>query len=108
MENKSLGGLFEDLLQSESLFKNKEVLRPSYTPATLPHRTEQVNNLATILVSALRGDTPSNILIYGKTGTGKTAVARYVGIELERKSEDLDVPCSVLYLNCDVIDEPTR
>ncbi|NPE30271.1 ORC1-type DNA replication protein [Methanococcoides sp. SA1] len=108
MENKSLGGLFEDLLQSESLFKNKEVLRPSYTPASLPHRTEQVNNLATILVSALRGDTPSNILIYGKTGTGKTAVARYVGIELERKSEDLDVPCSVLYLNCEVIDTQYR
>jgi cell division control protein 6 len=66
-------GLFDDLLSGEPIFENKEVLRPSYTPRKLPHREEQINNMATILVTALRGDTPSNILIYGKTGTGKTA-----------------------------------
>ncbi|MBP2029917.1 cell division control protein 6 [Methanohalophilus levihalophilus] len=108
MANESLDGLFQELLETESLFKNKEVLRPSYTPETLPHRSDQINSLATILVSALRGDTPSNILIYGKTGTGKTAVARYVGIELEKKSETLHVPCVVLYINCEVIDTQYR
>jgi Cdc6-like AAA superfamily ATPase len=30
-----------------------------------------------------QGETPSNVLIYGKTGTGKTAVTRYVGKELK-------------------------
>ncbi|MDK2892454.1 ORC1-type DNA replication protein [Methanohalophilus sp.] len=105
---ESLDGLFQELLESESLFKNKEVLRPSYTPDTLPHRSDQINSLAMILVSALKGDTPSNILIYGKTGTGKTAVARYVGIELEKKSETLHVPCVVLYINCEVIDTQYR
>ncbi len=108
MENTSLDDLFNDLLQNESLFKNKEVLRPAYTPEYLPHRSKQVNNLATILVSALRGDTPSNILIYGKTGTGKTAVARYVGIELENKSETVQKDCAVIYLNCEVIDTQYR
>ncbi len=108
MQNNSLDDLFNDLLQNESLFKNKEVLRPAYTPEYLPHRSNQVNNLATILVSALRGDTPSNILIYGKTGTGKTAVARYVGIELENKSEHLKKDCAVIYLNCEVIDTQYR
>ncbi|MDX1745551.1 MAG: cell division control protein Cdc6, partial [Halobacteriales archaeon] len=62
------GGLFDDLLSGEPIFENKEVLRPSYTPEELPHRNDQINNIATILVSALRGETPSNILIYGKTG----------------------------------------
>ncbi|MBN2487980.1 MAG: ORC1-type DNA replication protein [Methanosarcinaceae archaeon] len=108
MENKSLDGLFQKLLENESLFKNKEVLRPSYTPDFLLHRDEQINNLATILVSALRGDTPSNILIYGKTGTGKTAVTRHIGIELEKKSEEMDVSCIVLYMNCEVIDTQYR
>ncbi|MEA1984409.1 MAG: ORC1-type DNA replication protein [Euryarchaeota archaeon] len=108
MEDNSLDELFQDLLENESLFKNKEVLRPSYTPKSLPHRGAQINNLATILVSALRGDTPSNILIYGKTGTGKTAVARHVGIELERKSDSLNSPCVVLYINCEVIDTQYR
>ena len=50
-------GLFDDLLSGEPIFENKEVLRPSYTPHELPHRKEQINKMATILVAALRGET---------------------------------------------------
>jgi cell division control protein 6 len=101
-------GLFDDLLSGEPIFENKEVLRPSYTPHELPHRTEQINQMATILVSALRGETPSNILIYGKTGTGKTASAKYVSQELESTSQKYDVPCEVEYINCEVTDTQYR
>ncbi|WP_248299435.1 Cdc6/Cdc18 family protein [Halorhabdus amylolytica] len=101
-------GLFDDLLSGEPIFENKEVLRPSYTPRKLPHREEQINNMATILVAALRGDTPSNILIYGKTGTGKTASAKFVSEELERTSQKYEVPCEVQYINCEVTDTQYR
>jgi cell division control protein 6 len=101
-------GLFDDLLEGEPIFENKEVLRPSYTPHKLPHREEQINNMATILVTALRGDTPSNILIYGKTGTGKTASAKFVSEELETTSEKYEVPCEVEYINCEVTDTQYR
>ncbi|MFB6127821.1 MAG: Cdc6/Cdc18 family protein [Halolamina sp.] len=101
-------GLFDDLLAGEPIFENKEVLRPSYTPHELPHRNDQINQMATILVSALRGDTPSNILIYGKTGTGKTASAKFVSKELESTSEKDDVPCQVEYINCEVTDTQYR
>ncbi|MFB6269389.1 MAG: Cdc6/Cdc18 family protein [Halobacterium sp.] len=101
-------GLFDDLLSGEPIFENKEVLRPSYTPHELPHRNEQINNMATILVAALRGETPSNILIYGKTGTGKTASAQFVSQELESTSEKYDVPCEVEYINCEVTDTQYR
>jgi cell division control protein 6 len=101
-------GLFDDLLSGEPIFENKEVLRPSYTPHELPHRSEQINQMATILVSALRGETPSNILIYGKTGTGKTASAKYVSQELESTSQKYDVPCEVEYINCEVTDTQYR
>jgi cell division control protein 6 len=101
-------GLFDDLLSGEPIFENKEVLRPSYTPRQLPHREEQINNMATILVTALRGDTPSNILIYGKTGTGKTASAKFVADELESTSQKYDVPCEVQYINCEVTDTQYR
>jgi len=101
-------GLFDDLLSGEPIFENKEVLRPSYTPDELPHRNEQINQMATILVSALRGDTPSNILIYGKTGTGKTASAKFVSKELESTSQKYEVPCEVEYINCEVTDTQYR
>ncbi|AGB29952.1 orc1/cdc6 family replication initiation protein [Natrinema pellirubrum DSM 15624] len=113
-ENADLGdeesnqGLFDDLLSGEPIFENKEVLRPSYTPHELPHRSDQINKMATILVAALRGETPSNILIYGKTGTGKTASAKFVSKELESTSQKYSVPCDVEYINCEVTDTQYR
>ncbi|WP_435077608.1 Cdc6/Cdc18 family protein [Halococcus sp. AFM35] len=101
-------GLFDDLLSGEPIFENKDVLRPSYTPERLPHRNEQINNMATVLVGALRGETPSNILIYGKTGTGKTASAKFVSNELETTSQKYTVPCEVEYINCEVTDTQYR
>ncbi len=105
---QSSHGLFDDLLSGDPIFENKDVLRPSYTPEQLPHRNEQINNIATILVGALRGETPSNILIYGKTGTGKTASAKFVSNELETTSQKYEVPCEVEYINCEVTDTQYR
>ncbi|WP_135535185.1 Cdc6/Cdc18 family protein [Halostella pelagica] len=107
-EEEENQGLFDDLLSGEPIFENKEVLRPSYTPHELPHRKEQINKMATILVAALRGETPSNILIYGKTGTGKTASAKFVSQELESTSQKYRVPCDVEYINCEVTDTQYR
>jgi cell division control protein 6 len=100
-------GLFADLLIEGGIFQSRDVLRPTYTPSNLPHREEQINSLASILVPALRGETPSNVLIYGKTGTGKTAVAKYVGKELEEAGTE-ERKCSVIYINCEVVDTQYR
>ena len=107
-EKKPTRGIFDDFLKNTEIFENKEVLRPNYTPDNLPHRDKQIQSLASMLVPAIRGDAPSNILIYGKTGTGKTAVVKFVGQELEETSEIHGMACYVLYVNCEIVDTQYR
>jgi cell division control protein 6 len=101
-------GLFKRYLANNKIFKNREVLRHSYRPQILPHRRPQIDQVASILAPALKNETPSNILIYGKTGTGKTACVRYVGTELENASGHMGTICRVVHLNCEVIDTQYR
>jgi len=108
LKKTPIADAINELLESKPIFKNRDVLRSTYVPDYLPHRDTEVDALLKILIVALRGDTPSNILIYGKTGTGKTAVTTYVGKEIEKAGDKRGIPCEVLYNNCGVIDTQYR
>lgn len=101
-------GLFDMLLEARPIFKNREYLRPTYTPVELPHRDEQIHQLARILAAPLRGETPSNVFIYGKTGTGKTATVKYVTKELEKVAERAPRKVEVIYINCEIVNTQYR
>lgn len=107
-EGQESVGLFKKYLAGNKIFQNREVLRHSYRPQILPHRRPQIDQMASILAPSLKNETPSNILIYGKTGTGKTAVVRFVGTELETASLHMGTSCRVVHLNCEVIDTQYR
>ncbi|HTD81948.1 MAG TPA: ORC1-type DNA replication protein [Thermoplasmata archaeon] len=97
--------IFQPYIASRPIFKmDRDILRPSFVPDRLPHREEQVDQLAQILATALRGDRPSNVLIFGKTGTGKTAVVKY--IENELKKLDGGRTVHYVYMNCEIVDTP--
>ncbi len=98
--------LFEKFLRDQRIFQNKDYLRPSYTPDKLLHREEQIEQLARILVAPLRGETPSNVLIYGKPGTGKTAVTLYLLRELQRERNH--IPVVGVYVNCQHVNTEYR
>ncbi|MDI6887094.1 MAG: ORC1-type DNA replication protein [Candidatus Thermoplasmatota archaeon] len=96
--------IFEPYLEQRTIFRDKEVMRASYIPEVLPHREVEINRLASICASALRGETPSNVFIYGKTGTGKTAVTKYVGNELLKAVQELGRKIIFVYINCEIVD----
>jgi cell division control protein 6 len=94
-----LDRLFDSFTNS-TIFKNKNVLQSNYTPETIPHRDKQIKQVASILAPALRTERPSNLFIYGKTGTGKTLSIQYIKDELTKRAEKQDVPLIIEYINC--------
>ncbi len=100
--------VFNALLERSSLFVNREVLRPTYMPDVLPHREREITALAEIFLPALKGDSPSNVFIYGKTGTGKTAVVKHVGNQLIKKGREMNHNVNFIYINCEVVDTHYR
>ena len=94
----SLKSIFDRYVTVNNIFKNKKAITTSYRPESLPHREREINTIATILAPSLRGERPSNIFIYGKPGTGKTAVISYVAKKLEESSKNGNV--KVIYVNC--------
>ncbi|MGI0071957.1 MAG: Cdc6/Cdc18 family protein [Thermoplasmata archaeon] len=101
----STAEFLDSFLQTKSeLFReSREVLRDSYVPARLPHRDGEIRQVAEVLAPALRGDVPSNLLIYGKIGTGKTAVVTQVRQDLQRRTEAAS-KLTFVTVNCGNID----
>ncbi|MBI2656030.1 orc1/cdc6 family replication initiation protein [Candidatus Woesearchaeota archaeon] len=100
MMEKGLGVFFEAFLNKESVFFDKKALQSSYIPETILHREDQVKQIANILAPALRGDKPSNLFVYGKTGAGKTLAIRYTTQKLTEIAERESIPLKTIYVNC--------
>jgi len=100
--------IFGHYLNANGLFIDREAMRPTYMPDLFPHRNHEINEIASIFAPALRGETPSNIFIYGKTGTGKTAVTNFVGDKLLKKGVEVGKHVNFVYINCEVVDTQYR
>ncbi|MBW6442663.1 orc1/cdc6 family replication initiation protein [Patescibacteria group bacterium] len=97
---EELDKIFESF-DNNYIFKDKSVLQSNYMPHEIPHRSEQIKQIASILAPTLRGEKSSNIFLYGKTGTGKTLSIHYVKDELLRRvKKDNDFQLRIEYLNC--------
>jgi cell division control protein 6 len=95
-----LDDVFENFVNGVKLFKDREVLRHDYIPEKLPHREDQIKLLGQTVAPALKDSRCSNIFIYGKTGTGKTAVTKYVLGHLESKAKEYGAQVKFCYINC--------
>ena len=91
---------FENYLNKESLFIDKNTLLPSYVPEEILYREEQLQEVANILAPILRLEKPSNLFIYGKTGTGKTISIKHILNSMSGIAKTNNLPLKTIYLNC--------
>ena len=104
--NPSNRNVFDKLIHDERIFKNRESLSTSYVPSEFPHRFDKINEVANILKTAFYGSRPSNILVYGQTGTGKTAIAKFICKQLKEKAKNENVKIHTAYINCKQTNTP--
>jgi archaeal cell division control protein 6 len=100
MKKQKLTNLFENFLKKEDIFLDKKKLQISYIPDTITHREEQINQIANILAPSLKLDRPSNIFIYGKTGTGKTVSIKHITSNILELAKKKKIPLDIIYVNC--------
>ncbi|MBN2141754.1 ORC1-type DNA replication protein [Candidatus Woesearchaeota archaeon] len=92
--------ILEGFLERESLFKDKKVLQSMYIPDEINHRDDQITHIANILAPSLKMEKPSNVFIYGKTGTGKTLSMKYLADQMATLAYNKKIPIKIVYLNC--------
>lgn len=92
--------IFEELGEKNTVFKCKKYLDHRFLPDNLPHRKEQIRSVAKYWIEALNNVTPPDVTIYGKTGTGKTAVAKFAKKQLLQVAKDKNMNVRVEYIRC--------
>jgi cell division control protein 6 len=94
-----IDNIFTKAASGRSLVRNRQALTIDYVPERLPFRDEETKTLAQVLSTIFRGARPSNLLLFGKPGTGKTAAARTVIEKLKLKSHELGIEITVPMVN---------
>ena len=99
MDNDFLDNIFEKAATGKTLVKNRQTLTIDYVPERLPFRDEETKTIAQALSVVLKNAKPSNLLLFGKPGTGKTAVVKNVILRLRKKSKELGIEITVSVIN---------
>lgn len=83
----------------KSIIKNREILHFTYIPKTIQHRNNEQEQVTQSLLPILKQSRPSNLLVYGKPGTGKTLVVRKVISKIQERVEKSNFPIKLIYSN---------
>jgi cell division control protein 6 len=89
-------------VREDPIFANKELLEINHLPdeRRIVGRDEEIKELANAVNPAIFGQSPSNVLIYGKTGTGKSLCAKHVSKRLISTAEEEGVTAGYTYVDC--------
>ena len=99
MSDDILEGIFTKATAGKILIKDRKTLTIDYVPENLPFRDEEARTIAQTLSIVLKGARPSNLLLFGKPGTGKTAVIKNIIKRLQKKAKELEIDVIVPFVN---------
>jgi len=99
LDDDILNTIFDSAIKNKNIIKNRQVLTIDYVPDKLLFRTKESTAIAQSLSVILKKGRPSNLLIFGKPGTGKTAVVKNVIEHLYKKTNELDINLRVPFIN---------
>ncbi|MFH5801280.1 orc1/cdc6 family replication initiation protein [Haladaptatus sp. CMAA 1911] len=87
--------------QEDNIFANESLLEIDHVPSAdrIVGRDDEIRMLAEELRSAVNGHSPENVIIYGKTGTGKSLVSRHVTSRAKELAKD-GVSIGTAYVDC--------
>jgi cell division control protein 6 len=91
--------LLENAINGNSLFKDRHVLQTQFEPKVILHRDNELAKVTQALLPIVKKSRPSNLLIYGKPGTGKTLVVSRVLSKIEKKVADSEFPIRLINAN---------
>ncbi len=99
---RSSSDVFEIIEKSaKNYIQNPEVFSEEYVPENLPGRKKQIEEVTLGLKYAVFGKPAPHMGIYGPTGSGKTAVLKYVLKEMDRyMQEKKDESLRYIFVPC--------
>ena len=94
----------------DPIFARKELLHVGHVPEEnrIVGRDTEIESVAEEIGAVVRDDPPNNVMIYGKTGTGKSLVSRHVADRARAAARSNSVECTVVYIDCSEADTETR
>ncbi|MFB6076217.1 MAG: Cdc6/Cdc18 family protein, partial [Candidatus Aenigmatarchaeota archaeon] len=78
--------MFKSKQEGEGILRAENYLTSEYTPNELPHREEEMEEIANSIRPMFKKRKPENLFIYGPPGTGKTSCVKHVQDELDNNT----------------------
>lgn len=93
-----------------TVFARRELLRIGHVPDSdrIVGRDMEIQSIENLLKPGVVGDPPGNAIVYGKTGSGKSLVARHVTGRVRALAQTNDVSLISAYVDCDQANTLTR